>query len=85
MPEGLAINRRWVLVLNNGVIVIDWGEGVFQDLLTGELLRGLTLVGSHVIQDEQLLWLKRTGNIAGFDESNVYINNLPEIPRKTIE
>lgn len=85
MPEGLAINRRWVLVLNNGAIVIDWGEGVFQDLLSGEFMRGLSLIGCHVIQDEQLQWLKRTGNIAGFDESNVYINNLPEIPKKTIE
>lgn len=85
MAEGLAINRRWVLVLTNGVIIIDWGDGVFQDLLTGEFIRQVSLAGSHVIQDEQLQWLKRTGNIAGFDESNVYINNLPEFPRKSIE
>ena len=85
MPEGLAIHRRWVVVLDNGAIVIDWGDGVFQDLLTGELLRDLSLIGSHVIQDEQLEWLKRTGNIAGFDENSVYINNLPEVPKKTIE
>jgi hypothetical protein len=85
MPEGLAIHRRWVVVLDNGAIVIDWGDGVFQDLLTGELLRDLSLIGSHVIQDEQLEWLKRTGNIAGFDENCVYINNLPEVPKKTIE
>lgn len=85
MPEGLAIHRRWVLVLNNGAIVIDWGDGVFQDLLTGDFLHGLSLVGSHVIQDEQLEWLKRTGTIAGYDGSSVYISSLPELPKKTIE
>jgi hypothetical protein len=85
MPEGLAVHRRWVLVLNNGAIVIDWGDGVFQDLLSGEFLRDISLTGSLVIQDEQLEWLKRTGNISGFDESNVYIKSLPEYPKKTID
>lgn len=85
MPEGLAINRRWVLVLNNGAIVIDWGDGVFQDLLSGEFLPEVSLIGSLVIQDEQLEWLKRTANIAGFDENCVYIKNLPEYPKKTID
>jgi len=85
MPEGLAINRRWVLVLNNGSIIIDWGEGVFQDIHTGEFLSEVSLVGSHAILDEQLDWLRRTATIAGYDECNVYVNNLPEQPKKTIQ
>ncbi len=85
MPEGLAINRRWVLVLNNGAIVIDWGDGVYQDFYSGEFLGSVSLIGSHVILDEQLDWLRRTGDIVGFDEANIYVNSLPEYPKKTLE
>ena len=85
MTEGLAINRRWILVLNNGIIIIDWGNGILQDIHTGEFLSGLSLVGSHAILDEQLDWLKRTATITGYDESNVYFTSLPEYPKDTLE
>jgi hypothetical protein len=85
MPEGLAIFRRWVLVLNNGTVIIEWGDGIFQDVHTDEFLENISLIGSHAILDEELEWLKRMGNIAGFDDTNVYVNNLPEFPKKTID
>ncbi len=85
MPEGLAINRRWVLVLHNGAVIVDWGNGVFQDILTGEFFDDISLIGCHAIQDEELDWMKRTGNIVNFDEINVIVSSLPEYPKKTIE
>lgn len=85
MSKGLAISRHWVLILNNGLVVIDWGDGVFQDLMTGDFLQDVTLIGSHRIQDSELDWLKRSANIAGFDEQSVYVQGLPENPKKTLE
>jgi hypothetical protein len=85
MSAGLAINRHWVIVLNNGLVVVDWGEGVFQDILSGDFIHEVSLNGSHTILDQELEWLKRTANIAGFDEHNVYVQGLPENPKKTLE
>lgn len=85
MPDGLAINRRWVLVLVNGAVIIDWGNSAFQDVHSGEIFEELSLIGSHTIQEEELVWMKRTGEIVDYDEANVYVSNLPELPKKTIE
>lgn len=85
MPEGLAINRRWVLVLINGAVIIDWGDNVFQDIHSGEFFDEISLIGSHTIQDEELSWMKRTGEIVNYDEASVYVSNLPEQPKTTIE
>lgn len=85
MSKGLAINRQWVLILNNGLVVVDWGQGVFQDIITGEFLENASLVGCHKILDQELDWLKRTANIAGFDEAQVYVQGLPEHTKKNIE
>lgn len=85
MPGGVAINRVWMRVLHNGCVVIDWGDGVFQDLHSGAFTDSIDVRGSHALSDDELAWLKRTSQIEGYDEWQVYLNALPERPRKTIE
>lgn len=80
MPVALPISRQWVTVLNNGTIVIDWGNNQFQDLVTGEFLTAVDLSGSHAIQDDVCTWLEKTGCIQGFDRDQLYISNLPQRP-----
>ncbi len=85
MPGGVAINRVWMLVLHNGCVIIDWGDGVFQDLLSGAFIESIDLCGSHPVSDNELAWLKRSSQIEDYDDQQVYLNALPERRRKTIE
>lgn len=85
MPEGFALNRGWVLVLKDGRVIVDWGENVFQDLASGQFLESVDLIGSHAIQDEELAWLKRTGQVLDFDAGQVFLSGLPERKRKPLD
>lgn len=38
MTEGTSIPRQFVLVTQKGVIVIDWGKNIYQDVMTGEAI-----------------------------------------------
>ncbi len=85
MPAGVAINRHWVMVMKDGAVLMDWGNGLFQDLLTGEFLENVEQAGSHTIQEDELEWLKRTARIQEYDADMVYLVNLPDRPLKTLE
>lgn len=81
MPMGAAVGRHWVFILNNGDVVIDWGNDRFQDVYTGEFITFKEKEFSrHLIQDSQLDYLKRTGYITGYDHNMVYFTSLPEQP-----
>jgi hypothetical protein len=85
MPEGFTLNRGWVLVLKDGRVVVDWGENVFQDLSSGQFIESVDLIGSHAIRDEELAWLKRTGQVLDYDGAQVYLGGLPERRRKPLD
>ncbi len=85
MYRGTPIARQWVFVLKNGVIAIDWGDGLAQDLATGEFFRFEARDFSHVAYDAELDLLRRQGRILGYDQQQVYVGNLPEPPRRTLE
>ncbi len=85
MPEGTPIDRQWVLVLKNGVVIVDWGNGLAQDLATGDFLRFEERQVSHVAYDEELALLVRQGRILAFDRRLVYLGSLPDLPRKSME
>jgi hypothetical protein len=74
-----------VVVLRNGCVMIDWGDGIFQDLHSGAFNQNIDLRGSRAISDDELAWLKRASQIEGYDERQVYLATLPERKRKTIE
>jgi hypothetical protein len=85
MPSALPINRQWVIVLNNGDVIIDWGDGVFQDVMSGTFLTAVDQTGSHPVQDDECSWLEKAGAIQGFDKFQVYVFDLPIRSKKSIE
>lgn len=84
MPAGIPISRQWMLVLNNGTVVIDWGDGLYQDIRSDAILRCSEADISHTIQEIELEELKRTGQIRDFDGQNVYVFSLSERPTRPI-
>jgi hypothetical protein len=85
MSSGTPISRQWVLITRSGMVVIDWGEGDFQDVHSGEFIRLNEPEISRPVQDEDLDLLKRAGQVAAYDTKTVYFINLPERPLSTIE
>ncbi len=80
MHTGIPIYRHWVLVLRDGSIVVDWGDGLFQDIYTGQFLRGLEGKISHTAQNDDLQTLEHAGQVDGYDANQVWLVNLPERP-----
>lgn len=85
MTAAIPIHRQWVIVLKNGDVIVDWGNGVFQDIISGEFLIKVDQTASHPIQDDEASWLEKNGSIQGFDRAQVYVFSLPELPKKSME
>jgi hypothetical protein len=85
MPGGVPIDRQWIYVLLDGRTVLDWGNGLVQDLVNGDFITYSKETFSHPIQDDDLEMLKRAGRIERFDERQVYVYSLPERPQPTLE
>lgn len=85
MPGGTPVDRQWILVLKDGAIVIDWGDGVFQDIRSGDFLDVLEADISHHILNEELDWLVKIGRVGAFNNHIVQLHSLPERPQRTIE
>jgi hypothetical protein len=85
MPSGVPIDRQWIYVLEDGRSIIDWGDYLVQDLLSGDFYSNVDSDYSHPIRDDELEMLKRAGRVERFNARHVYIFSLPERPRATIE
>ena len=85
MPSGIPFNRQYVLVFEDGRIVLDWGDGLYQELDSGTFFQGVESQISHSIMDDELEWLKRVGRVESYNHLQVFFANLPERPIKTID
>ena len=85
MQSGTPIDRQWITVLKDGRPVLDWGEALVQDLLSGDFVSVDKSEYGHPIRDDELDLLKRAGRIERFDARQVFIYSLPERPRRSIE
>lgn len=85
MPSGTPVNRHWVIVLKDGAVAIDWGDGIFQDVRSGEFLQCSERDVSHHIMDKELDWLKHIGRVDCYDSKEVYFYSLPERPQSTLD
>lgn len=85
VPQGLTLNRGWLLVLKDGRVVVDWGENIFQDLASGQFIESVDLIGSRAIGDDELAWLKRTGQVLDYDAAQVFLGSLPERRRNPLD
>ena len=85
MPSGVPIDRQWIYVLEDGRSIIDWGDDLVQDLLSGDFYANVDSDYSHPIRDDELELLKRAGRVERFNARHVFIFSLPERPRPTME
>jgi hypothetical protein len=85
MADGTPVNRHWVMVLQDGTIAIDWGDGIFQDVRDGNFINVVESDISHHILNEDLDWLIRIGRVKSYTTSMVWFSSLPERPQQTIE
>jgi hypothetical protein len=83
MINGTPINRDWVYVLQDGIVVVEWEVGNLQDIQTGEFLT--TGEFGHPIQDMELERLKLLGRVDKYDARTVYLRALPEFKRRTLD
>ncbi len=85
MPGGTPVNRNWVIVTHDGDIVIDWGDGLFQDVRSGDFIHCTEADISHHILDKELDWLRHIGRVDRYDAKEVYFFSLPERPQPTLD
>jgi hypothetical protein len=83
--SGTPINRHWVVVLKDASKVVDWGDGLFQDILSGEFMHGTEADISHTILDNELEQMMRLNQIFEYDANFIYVHPLPELPHSTID
>lgn len=84
MKSGTVISRHCVVTLRDCRVVVDWGEGSFQDAQSGEFIQCQEQDISHTTQDEELEILRKNGLVSEFDNLHVKFVSLPDSPRKTI-
>ncbi len=85
MSEGTPVNRQWVIVLKDGTIAIDWGDGLFQDVRSGEFIKVAEKDISHHVLNEDLDWLIKVGRVSSYNATTVNFHSLPERSQRTIE
>jgi hypothetical protein len=85
MSGGTPINRQWILILKDGLVVIDWGDNLYQDVRSGDFVQVIESDISHHILNEELDWLMRIGRVSSYTAVTVWFPSLPERPQRTIE
>lgn len=76
--HGTPVARSWVVWMRNGGIAIDWGDGMFVDILSNQFFEASEADVSHRALDADLDWLRSIGRVEDYDVNNVYFIQLPE-------
>jgi hypothetical protein len=77
--RGNPIARSWVVMMHSGVPAVDWGGGIYLDILTGQFFKAVEKDVSHRALDSDLDWLKRIGRVEDYDINNVVLTSLPNL------
>ena len=85
MAKSTGIDRNWLMMLHSGVVVIDWGDGLYQEIVSGKFLHCNAEEISHIVTEAELMYLKKVGRIDDFDSRQVFLHVLPERPSKTLD
>jgi hypothetical protein len=85
MPTGTEVNRQWIIITRDGAILIDWGDDLFQDLVSGDFVKVKEAEISHHPSEKELDWLKHIDRVSHYDSKSVWVFNLPERPQQTID
>ena len=79
--KGTPVARSFVVMMHTGTAVIDWGNGVYLDILNGSFFRAEEKEVSHRAHESDLDWLMRLGHVEEYDDREVFFSHLPEYPR----
>jgi hypothetical protein len=85
MPSGVPIDRQWVYVLEDGKLIIDWGEELVQEMFSGDFFTNERSADGHPVRDDELDMVLRAGRVERLNARHVYICSSPERPRPTLE
>jgi len=85
LTEGTAVNREWVLFTQNGTLIVDWGDGKYMDVLSGEFIDIQENEISHHPTNEELDWQVHINCVVKYDAKSVWFVKLPERPQRTID
>jgi hypothetical protein len=85
MTGGSPVGRQWLVICKDGTPLVDWGDGLYQDIASGDFLHLLEKDISHAISNDELDQLKVVGLVIDYDASLVYMGPLPERPTRTID
>jgi hypothetical protein len=83
--NGTPIERAFVCVLSDGAVCVDWGDGRFQDVETGQFRPISDDPLAHTATDGELDALVRQGGATGYDAQYAYLLALPDPKRDTLD
>ena len=82
---GTPVLKEFMYILKDGTMVVDWGEGQVQDVMTGDFMPFRESDIGHKMTDRDLDLLKKRGRVSGYDLRTAYLMPLPEGNRKTLD
>ena len=82
---GIEVPKQYMYVLKDGRMVVDWGEGQVQDVMTGDFLRFREADIGHPMMNKELDILIARGRVSSYDSRHVYLLPLPEGKRKMLD
>ena len=71
----MTIHRKWFFVHKNGKLLLDWGQGKAQEVLSGQFISYVPKDYVHAVKDEMLVGLMETGKVIRFDQEQVVIRS----------
>ncbi len=85
MTGGSPVGRQWLVIRKDGTPLVDWGDGLYQDISDGNFLHLSEKDISHSISNDELDQLKLVGQVLDYNDTVVDLGLLPERPVRTIE
>lgn len=85
MITGTPVLREFVFVMDHGQCVVDWGEGLVQDLLSGDFISDPDTRYCRPLGDVELDQLVKAGRVSRYDSRMVYLTALPESKKRTLD
>lgn len=79
--RGTPIGRSFVVMMHSGAAVIDWGNGIYLDIINGVFFHAEEKEISHRAHESDLDWLRRLGHVEDYNDRDVFFSHLPEYPR----
>ena len=71
----MVINRKWFFVMNNGKLVLDWGQGKAQEVTSGKFVSYVPKNYAHAVEDQELIELVEKNRIVRFDQEKVVLKS----------